>query len=524
MTRRQLIARASGLAAAAIASGVAVEGGLGAAGLIPQASATDRDYTTRDTYDWLVSGVDTTPSPDADESGRLSWQRSPLMISYLTMFETTHDTVYLDRFVQCADQILDQRDNVRGVTDHAGNSLPRWRQGFRYGTGSVVVPDTAGRPALQVRIGSKGDALGWAGRLVISSPAPGQYTFSSAALDAKNGGALPAQVFANLSLDPTSPNHVVDRLYWDLTNTYKTTVKDLRTDPSAATTLALGEYDYTSEFISNFVGTGVITTCLARFAAIVRSDASLHPAYLAVSNSYAEAAWDALATFDDAWRDDGRVAWYTIDPEAPSVCAGADYPHNQNLAAANAYSHLWSATRDTDARCRARKLFQRFADDLAPTATGYSWRYFRTGALGQTGWTREDHVSTRIPYWGPYNHIEDVGHAYLDLMAAETGHTLGLVIDSSMMQRIASTFTDQVATRYPADYATVALRGKPTTRQYVDGTGAYGTYDSLVGFWNLFAGFGTGITEHAAAVMAQRAYGPTTIGAYPAMSAGFLVA
>ncbi|HHV72397.1 MAG TPA: GyrI-like domain-containing protein, partial [Clostridia bacterium] len=64
-----------------------------------------------------------------NESNILSWNQSYVMASYVTMYEATGDTYYLDRFIDHADSVLKTRDSVRGVKDYRGLSTPSWRTG-----------------------------------------------------------------------------------------------------------------------------------------------------------------------------------------------------------------------------------------------------------------------------------------------------------------------------------------------------------------------------------------------------------
>lgn len=62
-----------------------------------------------------------------NESGYLAFREAYVLQAYLLMYETYRDTVYLDKFVQHADNVLRMRDNIRQVTDYRGLSLPAWR-------------------------------------------------------------------------------------------------------------------------------------------------------------------------------------------------------------------------------------------------------------------------------------------------------------------------------------------------------------------------------------------------------------
>ncbi|MCL6639592.1 MAG: hypothetical protein K6T80_07955, partial [Firmicutes bacterium] len=111
---------------------------------------------------------------DADnESAQLAWGESYVMDAYVTMYEATGDTYYLDKFVTHAKGVLARRDSVRGVTDYRGLSLPAWRNNsytqngeyaiFAAHTGMIVYPMAkfaaivAENPSLQAKYGTDGD-------------------------------------------------------------------------------------------------------------------------------------------------------------------------------------------------------------------------------------------------------------------------------------------------------------------------------------------------------------------------------
>ncbi|MDR9786125.1 MAG: Ig-like domain-containing protein [Peptococcaceae bacterium MAG4] len=62
-----------------------------------------------------------------NDYGLLAFREAYVLQSYLLMYETYKDTRYLDKFVDHADSVLKQRDNIRKVTDYRGLSLPAWR-------------------------------------------------------------------------------------------------------------------------------------------------------------------------------------------------------------------------------------------------------------------------------------------------------------------------------------------------------------------------------------------------------------
>jgi hypothetical protein len=62
-----------------------------------------------------------------NESGYLAFREAYVLQAYLLMYETYKDTCYLEKFIIHADGVLNQRDNIRGVADYRGLSLPAWR-------------------------------------------------------------------------------------------------------------------------------------------------------------------------------------------------------------------------------------------------------------------------------------------------------------------------------------------------------------------------------------------------------------
>ena len=63
------------------------------------------------------------------DNGQIAWDQSYILRAYLLMYQTTKDKQYLDLYVGHADSFLARRDNVRGVKDYRGVSLPAWRNG-----------------------------------------------------------------------------------------------------------------------------------------------------------------------------------------------------------------------------------------------------------------------------------------------------------------------------------------------------------------------------------------------------------
>jgi len=105
-----------------------------------------------------------------NDKATLAWGESYVMDAYVTMYEATGDTYYLDKLVTHGKGVLAQRDSVRGVTDYRGLSLPSWRSNrytlngenaiFAVHTGMIVYPMAkfaaivAATPSLQPKYGN----------------------------------------------------------------------------------------------------------------------------------------------------------------------------------------------------------------------------------------------------------------------------------------------------------------------------------------------------------------------------------
>lgn len=428
-----------------------------------------RDYSTRATYDWFINSI--TPVSDlprtfpADEAGFWTWQQSALMRTYPMAYRAWGDPHYLNKLIIDADLLLSERDTERGVVDWSGKSLPAWRHAYNWTAGSVDVPDAQGKPLLRLRIGvSPGPKNGKRGVATLTHDAtPGRFTIVAV----RESDKRETDTFTNLSLDPASPDYIVNRLYWAEPNLNRITALDLRTNPHDEVLPLVGEYLMTADFSYGYVDTGVIIQPLADFAATVMADRRLwhrpisapRPGarpltYRDKAEEYIAAAEAALGVHDHAWRDnsDGE-GWYVILPEHPSSWAGSDLPHNQNLAIAKAYLLLANATNDSAHRDRAEALLRRFKNDITKNDSPntppddlppFRWSYTDPSGLFYRGWTREDHVSNRIPYSRGYKVLEDISHATLDIAAAATGTRNGLVFTAADMRRFARTFNEKI--------------------------------------------------------------------------------
>lgn len=494
---RRWFLRAAGTAALASA-GLTVPTPAGAKQLL-----LARDYATLSTFTWAEGQLyDYNPSAN-NEHSVISFANSLYLKTYMLMYHTFGNTVYLDKFFAAADEILLQRDDKRGVRDYLGRILPLWRKGYLENTGAGEF-SRGSTKLVRLRIGQR-DAYGANATISIApGTLAGHFTITSKFKTLQD-------TFANVNLDPASSNYVVSRLYWDSPNTTRTTAIDLRTgsinpaDVPDTISAAL-----TTEFSHHFIDVGLITSPMADFAATVRSTPALQQKYGAMADIYLQAAVDAVNAKEDRWVETATEAWYQSDPEAPGVYAGSESPHNHNLAIALVYIHLANATGSSIYRSRATKLLTRFKNDLRLSidTTFYVWNYFNKQSWGYKGWARTDHVSTRIPFAPDYQQFEDVRHAVVEMEAVVTAYQNGIVITAQDLERFGTTFTNKLQhstgvswtnnefVYYDECSSPGATHCMPTTHYMVNGLGDPGVANYATAGWCGLAPWKSGVFDY----------------------------
>lgn len=431
-----------------------------------------RDYGTQETYDWAEDYFHTNapaqPDRPNDQGGHLAWGQSHILRSYLMMYKAFGDLKYLNCLVRNVDQILASRDIIRNVVDYRGHSRPVWRTGHPSTSGGVNINSSTGQPVIRVRSGIQS-----VNDITISiSSGPSADRFS---ITASKGSA--SESFANLSMDPQSPDYVVSRLNAANPTPFRTTAVDRRTNPTGPTPVPNpGQYALTSLYYTFAVDTGMIVAAIAEFVEIVYADPALAASFGAKADSYAAAVVDAIAAHDADWRQNAAgEGWYIAEKGSPCHFDGCEAPHNQNLAVAIAQMHIGTATGNTQLLDRAYRILTKFRNDLVLHSDRYLWSYWWSKGKKYSGYSIADGVSDYSPSM-PANHtIEDVSHGAIDMWAAVEAHRHNLVFTSQDLQRFALTFTENACTTTPS--------GAPTTFRYLSGQGTLGTHDLPAGLW-----------------------------------------
>jgi hypothetical protein len=483
----------------------------------PPPAVAALDYSTPAAFDALDRGFNRGHGNSLanNDQGALAWGESYVLQAYLLMYQATHRRRYLDKFVAQADRVLAQRDSVRGVTDYLGRSLPAWRTANPYTVGSVVLPDAAGRPVLELRTTLPAASHSW----VTVGPGTAAGTFR---LDLVNDaranqmtspcGPLrpaPTASFDDLTMHRGEPSYAVDVVNAAYGSTpMQATAREARPDPMVDDQPAYGTFRFRSLPYVYAVQTGMITYPLVRFVGMVRGRAQLAavPRYADAADRYLAAAEAAIAIFDPDWRmtADGQGS-YAFPRGAPVRFDGADAPLNQSLAMGRTLYELALITGRPDYRAKVAALARSLRGDLAVDPRGsFVWTYSWRRSAVYTGWDLADRPSDNTLWYDGFRSAEDTGHGWIDVSfaAADAVNPMGPpVFTAGDMQAFAATFTRNMAA--------VDATGAPAVWDHVDGTGCVGDADAIAPAWMPLAAWDPGVYAQSLAVYAARQPAPS---------------
>lgn len=170
------------------------------------------------------------------------------------------------------------------------------------------------------------------------------------------------------------------------------------------------------------VHTGMIAAPMARFAAVVRSDANLQSSWSEDAGRLLKIAEDAVAVHDADYREGpGKDEGYLH-----SLYLNKHLPLNMQNALARAWLALDDATKTTKYRERATRLAQFLKRRLRPTDDGaYVWAYWP-------------------PLDGPGDSFEDISHASINVDFMVLCHEHGIVFSHDDLARLERTLLKRV--------------------------------------------------------------------------------
>lgn len=475
-----------------------------------RAAAVDqRDYTTREIFDWAdrrfrESGALGQPDQPNDHGGWLAWSQAFVLHSYLLMYETTHDTCYLDRLIENTDQVLASRDSERAVPDYLGRSLPAWRAGAPFTLGAATLRDAHGTPVLQVR-----SAVGYADAAqvrVLAGRTPDAFT-----LEVANASLGRTDTFADLTMARDSPDYVLRRLGEEFPTPLAVTAEELRNDGRPASRPADGCVELSSQFLVFALHTGLITYPVAGFVRLVREQPQLaaDSRYARKATEYLAAVEAALAVHDAQWSENERgEGCYVWERGAPNRYDGVEMPLNQFLAPGRTHLQLAAITGDRGHAERATKLARSFVNQLRTRDDGpYVWSYWPTWARIYQGWDKGAGTSDYWPCFTGSRQPEDVSHGHIDIDFACLAYRDGIVFDDRDMTRLAQTYRSNIRAR--------CADGTPTVRATVDGTGEIANLgmELIAPAWTPLAAWDETVFTHARDIYTHLQPDPAAISA-----------
>jgi hypothetical protein len=408
---------------------------------------------------------------DSSDSSVLAWSQSYVLSSHLAMHEATHKTNYLDKFVDQADEMLANasdldRDGFLGwgtyrysvnLVENGGFEYARFTDGSLPDgwTRRQSSPETAFREFGQSKSGDFNVTIrtaplaGWQileartwNALVADNRAYEPDTLYKLSFYGKTNGLAGgrAEVYdytAGRRLAIVSFNSTAWKVYSTTFRMPRAGGHDIRVRlmnddyrvPGGSASFDFVRVRQYSEYV---VHSGMIATPLAQFAAVVRSDPALQPAYGAAADRYeAFVRMHILPRWEPFYRRIGASGGtYVFPDDGSSSVPRHSLPHNQYLALGRALLWMAEANADVSYAARAARLATTFKRHLhVMPGGGYTWRY----------------LERLLPGDYHYNYVaEDISHANIDVGFAVLAQKAGIVFTAGDLKRFATTLTTRV--------------------------------------------------------------------------------
>ncbi|MDX3234315.1 hypothetical protein PV392_01150 [Streptomyces sp. ME03-5709C] len=384
-----------------------------------------------------------------NETGVIGWGTSWRMQGHLVMAARTGRPVYAERLAELIDQVLLARDDIRGVSDFRGRSLPVWSSAHKFTAASAVLHDTDDRPALEVTV-----CPPHARTAEVTVAADGDRHFR---ITVTGPGRADVDV-AGMSLD-ASDERRADRVLYAVYE--QRTAVTARLVPSARPVpgprrLRPGTFPVRPAMVSLAAQTGMITYPVAGLVRLGRErPAAVPPSVRRRADDHLEAVDRAMRVHDEQWdtTDDGR-GFYRWLPDEPVSFAGAELPTNEFLAMGRTAVQLAVVTGEARWRERAAAMARALHGDLAVTDGVAVWPYWPGFGRVYQGWGPTGSPKTDGSHFRPsYRAVtvpEDVTHALIDLDFLCLYHDapgLPEVFTPADMRAVANTFARNAVER-----------------------------------------------------------------------------
>lgn len=447
LTRRSLLAAGTGAFALALAGHGTATASASPGVPTSVGALSDLDYTSPEAFD-IAEQAYLDQDAQHNEAGLFAWGESYYLNGLLLMYQAHADEAYLDRLEERIEHVLANTDQARGVTDYAGRSGPGWRAAANYTAGHGELPLSDGAAGIQIR---------WAG--ITSHQA-------SATVTATGGGTFeltlehPSSTVTHtgLSLDPESPDYVVEAINAAFTGADRWTAADHRQSPAAGDELAAGTVAFEPQFYVFSVHTGMIILPMARYVRLVRESPELagrraRASRVLTAVRRATRFHEGDFAIDDQGRGD---FWWPRG--APIPWDGLMQPYNQGQALGTVWAELYRITGSNRYRTRVEAMMTSMRQGLVIEGDAVTWPYWQPWEVKYQGYTADDDLSSYTPhYWG-IQVAEDISHAAITLEFLQGVHDAGIEDLSALREQVGVTFTQNV------------IRDEHTVWRRIDGT------------------------------------------------------
>ncbi|WP_127585926.1 hypothetical protein [Paenibacillus koleovorans] len=439
-----------------------------------------------------------TLNPDTSyslDSGVLAFQESYMLRSFLSLYQSSLDTGWLDKFVTRANRVKSNAQDLYGdgylgweskwyspnlatngtfASAASGDAtLPAgWTRSqststtaYRSATSGDYKPSTAVCGGDTQGFVLKTNAVSWQKLYQpLGTYEPGKKY--NVRFDAKtNGSAAKGRAYV---VDASNSNAILGSVVFD--NTAWAPVEfDFVTPGSAGHTLQLwlAHNDYTvaggiayfdnvavSAYYPYILHDGIIGTVMAEFIRLVYDDSTNLSSYTTTANAYKTfienelvAKWEDSGSYvGNTWVNVSSTEGYYREPTTRDTFSTATVlnplPYNQFLVMAELQAIMYGLNGNSSYLTKAQKMGTFFKNDLATVSTGagtaYSWGYLSFDAKK-----------------------EDISHANLDLSVAIELYQAGQVFNATDMERFSRTLTELVWNQSTSS---------PLLHNYVDGS------------------------------------------------------
>lgn len=388
-----------------------------------------------DAYEKLLSYIDYgRPLFYSDNlTGRIVWNERDLMESLLNVYQITQDKRYLDIFVQHADHVLSQRDDLANRTDSSGESRPGWQSGAYYTLGvPAIIPDIAGQPSLEVQAIRRGGN----NHTVVEIQPAGENRFDLIVKnDFRRKEAFVAR-YENLTLST-----IEAAVNAKLNPESYLRVRVLGNRPPAAGVYALSE---TYRVVFHELHTPAIGIPFLRFAALV-FESQLLEEFEGRAKRYVAAFEESYRDYINSWREDEEGGYFIFEANEKQWAAGLPVPYNGLSANGRFLLWLYRTTGKQEYLEKAAKLARKIQKGMRLLPDGTITMSYWYG-LPYQGWGSEGTAPVHELYVEskPDRAVEDISHFTLTLDFMLDAYYMGLVFQDKQLQAVAETFSKKI--------------------------------------------------------------------------------